>query len=247
MSRLNFLRPLLPIIGFFIILALYLRVFGPIPFNVNNLNTNKTDSFGVSGVGEVTQTPDQAILSIGVQSQGTTVKATQDSLNSSINSVTQAIKKQGITDQDIQTQNYTLNPSYDFGSGTQKITGYQANSTLKIKIHDLSKVNTIIDTATSSGANQVGNVSFEISDPSKLENEARDLAVAEAKLRAQTAAKAAGFQLGRLISYSENFGDNRNQPMPMIQNAVAKTDLATEIQPGTNTIKVEVFLNYEIN
>lgn len=244
MSRQTLLQALLTPLIIFILLFAFLRIFGPIPFNVNNLNTNKTDSFEVSGIGEVDQKPDTAVISLGVQTQGTSVKTAQDSLNTSINSVTSAIKKQGIQDADIQTQNYSINPNYDFNSGTQKITGYTANTTLKIKVRDLSKINSVVDAATANGANQVGEIIFTVNDPTKFENQARDKAILEAKTRAETAARAVGFRLGRIISYSEDFGD-KDQPIPMIQNAV-KADTTTQIQPGSTTIRVEVFLNYEI-
>lgn len=238
--------PLTTLLVFFILLFVYTKLAGPIPFSVSSVTTTKSDSFQVSGEGEVNAKPDLATISLGVQASGPTVKAAQDSLNTSINAVSAAIKKLGIEDKDIQTQNYNVNPNYDFQSTPQKITGYQANTNLTVKIRQLDKVNSAIDTATTAGANQIGGVNFEVSDKTKLENEARQQAVSAAKAKAEQAAKIAGFRLGRLVNYSENFGD-QIRPVPLAQNlTVSSKDTATNIEPGSSTIHLSVTLSYEI-
>lgn len=230
-------------------LGLYTKLVGPIPFFVNSVNTNKSDSFVVSGEGEVSQAPDTAEVSLGVQSQGNTVQVAQDALNKSINAVTAAVKQQGVAEADIQTQNYSVNPNYDYNGGAQKITGYQAGSNLRIKVKDISKVNAVIDAGTAAGANQVGGVNFTVADPTALESQARDKAIANAKQRAEAAAKAAGFRLGRMVNYSES----TNRPggpelYAMGSSANLKTDAVapTQVQPGSSTVSITVNLSYEI-
>lgn len=238
-----FLQTTLPFITFFVLLAIFLKITGPLPFTVTS--TNKNDGFSISGTGEASGIPDQALLTVGVQTQGPTVKNTQDSLNSSINQVIDSLKKQGINQNDIQTQSYNLNPIYQIQPGNQKISSYQANSTLIIKINDISKVNSIIDSATISGANQIANIEFSLKDPTKIQNLARQKAVDQAKSRAEAAAKTANFHLGRLINYSENINDST--PTPMLQDVMqTKSTNTTELQPGANTTHIEVTLTYDI-
>lgn len=245
MSRQALLQALISPLIIFILLFLFLKLFSPLPLNINSITTSKSDSFSVSGKGEVASPPDTALISLGVTATGPTVKASQDSLNTSINKVTDAVKTAGISTTDIQTQNYNLNPNYDFGSG-QKITGYSASSNLQVKVRDLSRVNTVLDAATSSGANQVGGIIFTIDNPIKFQDKARDKAITQAKNRAEAAAKAAGFQLGRIVNYSENLNGSP-VPIPMMaRDIMAKTATSTELQPGSNTISVEVFLSYDI-
>jgi uncharacterized protein YggE len=236
------------ILVFFILLFAYTKLAGPLPFSVTSTTTTKSDSFTVTGEGKATFLPDIAVVSAGVTAQGASVQQVQKELNTKINAVSEAVKKLGVDGKDIQTTNYSINPSYDYTNGTQKITGFQANTTLTIKIRTLDKTNSVIDTATANGANQIGGISFDVDDKTKAEDEARGKAVAEAKKKAAIAAKTAGFTLGKIINYSEGFG---GYPQPI--RMYAKTDAAgtgvpetTQVEPGSGEVTIQVSLSYEL-
>lgn len=239
----------MPVIGItmlFTLLFVYTKIAGPIPFSVNSVTTVKSDAFQVTGEGKVSAPPDIAMVTVGIQANGTTVKAAQDQINATINKISAAIKELGIEAKDIQTQNYNINPDYDFTSGTQRIRGYTANTNLSIKVRQIDNANSVIDAATANGANQVGGISFDIDDKTKLENEAREKAVVDAKSKAENAAKIAGFRLGRIVNYSENFGGFPD-PFPLRTTMQEVTDSAsTLIEPGSSEITVNVTLSFEI-
>jgi uncharacterized protein YggE len=233
--------------AFFILFFVYTKIAGPIPFSVNSVTTNKSDTFSVNGIGKTVVKPDMAVVSVGIQANGSTVKQAQDQINSTINKVSINVKNLGIETQDIQTVNYNINPSIDYNNGSQRITGFQANTNLSIKVRDIDKVNSVIDAATLNGANQVGNITFGLSDRTKAEDEARQKAVAEAKKKAEDAARIAGFNLGRIINYSENFGGS---PQPIMMDSKAIGGLGagtpTNVESGSAEIQVGVTLSYEI-
>jgi len=237
---------LVSLIGFFVLLFVYTKLAGPIPFAVTSITTQKTDSFAVTGEGKVNVSPDLAVVTVGVQEQGATVKQVQTALNSKINLVSAAIKKLGIEAKDVQTSNYNIRPNYDWQAGKQRINGYTASSNLTIKVREIEKANSVIDAATVSGANQVGNLAFEVDDKTAAENEARQKAVSEAKKKAENAAKMAGFKLGKIINYSENFApESRLYPL-MAGGGTAEATVPTQLEAGTNEITVQVTLSYEI-
>jgi uncharacterized protein YggE len=236
------------IVLFFILLFAYTKLAGPIPFSLYNVVTQKTDTFTVSGEGKVTMVPDIAVVHVGVTSQGSTVTRVQQELNTKINAMSDAIKKLGVDEKDIKTSYYNISPVYDYSSDTQRITGYQANSNLTIKVRKIDNANAVIDAATAQGANQVGGISFDVDDKTKAENQAREAAVADAKSKAEAAAKAAGFTLGRVINYSEGGGAG---PRPLMYDAAEKLSVSgggvpTEVEPGSSEITVNVMLSYEI-
>lgn len=237
------LSPFLPILAFFIILFVYIQLAGPIPFSVNSVTTTKSDAFTVSGEGIVAAKPDTAFLNVGVTQTAPTVKAVQDQLNSAANKVSEAVKNLGVKAEDIQTTNYSVNPNYDFREVTQRIIGYTASTNLKIKVREIDKINEVIDAATASGANQVGGVSFEVSDKDQVENKAREEAVRKAKKKAEDAAKIAGFKLGKLINYSEELPSG---PIPIYAQGAAVSERETNIEPGSSEIRVTVNLTYEV-
>lgn len=244
-SRLN--SPFGWILTFFVLLFLYTKFLGPIPFSVNSVNTQKSTTFDVTGEGKVVVRPDIASLTLGIQANGSTVKVVQDQINTVISRVSTALKELGIDSKDIQTTNYNVNPDYDFTGETQKIRGYSASTNLLIKVRQIDQVNQVIDAATSNGANQVGGINFEVEDKSKAENEARQKAVQQAKNKAEDAAKIAGFRLGKIVNYSENFG-GFGGPMPLMRTMDAKgaEQVPTQIEPGSTDVTVVVTLSFDI-
>ncbi len=236
---------LIPILFFFVCLFIYTKLAGPIPFSVNSVTTNKSDTFTVTGEGTSVAKPDVVVLTVGVSANGPTVKAAQDQINSFINKITEAIKKLGISPEDIKTTNYSINPNIDYSEGNQRITGYSASTNLIIKVKEIDKVNSVIDSATANGANQVGGINFEVSDKTKAQNEAREMAVRQAKEKAEDAARIAGFRLGRIINYSEELPLVRG-PMPLYAQGAAEVQDKTQVQPGSSEIKVTITLSYEI-
>lgn len=242
----SILIPVLTILIFFITLFLYTKLAGPIPFSVDSVVTNKSDIFTVTGEGKSSQKPDLATVRAGVTVTGPTVKMVQNEMNQSIDKVTEALKLLGIKSEDIQTENYSIYPNYDYQSGSQKITGYSANTTISIKVRDIENVNSVIDTASSNGANQISGVTFEIADKANAENEARQKAVEDAKIKAEAAARIAGFNLGRIINYSESFNPPMGMPYPAMERSALSVDQKTQVEPGTQDITIQVYLSYEI-
>ncbi|TSC86641.1 MAG: hypothetical protein G01um10147_853 [Microgenomates group bacterium Gr01-1014_7] len=242
----RFTLPLAWILTFFVLLFIYTKFLGPIPFSVNSVTTTKSTTFDVTGEGKVIVKPDVAMVNVGVRTQSQTVDEAQTQMDSSINKVPQALKDLGVDPKDIQTTNYNINPDYDFSKGSQKIKGYTASTTLSVKVRSIDKVNSIIDAATANGANEVSGVSFDIDDKTKAQNEAREKAVAEAKKKAEEASKIAGFKLGKIINYSENFGEGPGPISLRAIGALGAEDTKTQVELGSSEITVTVTLSYEI-
>lgn len=243
--RLN--TPFAWILTFFVLLFVYTKFVGPIPFSVNSVSTQKSTTFDVTGEGKVTVKPDVASVTVGIQAKGASVKLAQDQINTTINNVSEAVKNLGVDSKDIQTTNYNINPEYDYTAG-QKIKGYTASTNLQIKVRQVDKVNEVIDNATANGANQVGGIFFDVDDKTKAENEAREKAVEDAKKKAENAAKIAGFRLGRIVNYSENFG-GRFDVIPMARTLDLKStsEASTQVESGSTDITVVVTLSYDLS
>lgn len=242
----KFVSPLVWLLSFFVLLFVYTKLVGPIPFSVSSVTTQKSTTFDVSGEGKVTAKPDTASVTAGIQAQAPTVKGAQDQINSVINKLTEALKQSGIDSKDIQTTNYNIYPTYDYTGGTQRITGYTASTNILVKVRNLDNINQVIDTATENGANQISGVNFEVEDKVKLESEARQKAVDAARKKAEEAARIAGFKLGRIINYSENFQGFPPRPIMQAAEVSKATGAATEIEPGSSEVTVNVTLSFEI-
>ncbi len=235
------------VIVFFLCLFAFVKLVGPIPLSISSVTTTKTDTFSVSGEGKVTMIPDIAVVNAGVTTQGPTVSQVQQQLNTKMNAISDAVKRLGVDSKDIRTTNYAISPTYDYRNPVQKITGYQATATVTIKVRHIDTANSVIDAVTANGANQVGGISFDVDDKTKSENQARELAVSDAKSKAEAAARAAGFHLGRVINYSEGGGA---APRPVMYDSAlpaAGGGAPTKVEPGSSELTVTVNLSYEIN
>lgn len=239
------------VIIFFVLLFVFAK-WGP-AINFSTTTQSKGEPFVVTGEGKVFVTPDTAIVTVGIQETGTSLIRIQESVNKKSQALVDALKSMGINKEDIKTVSYNLYPQYDYTtSTTNRITGYQISTNYQVKVKDFDKVNEVLTTATGVGANAIGSVSFEVNDETEKEklNEARELAVKEAKAKADGLSKAAGISLGKIVNISEsqNAGD-QIRPLYGMGGApdVATKEIAVaDIEPGQTEIQVTVSLSFEV-
>jgi uncharacterized protein YggE len=202
----------------------------------------------VSGTGEVTATPDVAILTLGVEAQETTVKAAQSEASSAMNAVVDALKTNGVADKDIQTQWYSISPvtKWDDKTNEQITTGYSVTNMVTAKIRDITKAGTIIDAVTDAGGNltRINGISFTVNDPTAYNNQAREKAMQDANAKAEQMATLAGITLGKPTYISES---SSYIPTPYYLKDYAEGGSAsTPISPGELDITLTVQVGYAI-
>ena len=210
--------------------------------NLQNLPSD--ERFKVTGEGSVFITPDVAKIQIGISQQGPTVKLVQDAANTVINKLTDDLKKMEIKKEEIKTINYSIYPNYDYSQGRTKVANYSANITLEIKVKKLDLINQVIDTAMVAGANTITSLVFDVENREKAEDQARELAITDAKEKAEKLAAAAGIRLGRILSVQESLPPT--PPIPFAGQAVVERETQTQVQPGQSEIKSQVTLTFEI-
>lgn len=234
------------LLAVFILTFVFIR-FGP-GLSLNSVVSQKQTIFSASGTGKVTVVPDEAHISAGVTVNKSSVKEAQTEANTVINRVSVSVKGLGVAEKDIQTSNYSIYPQYDYQSGRNRVTGYTVSVNLTIVVRDLEKINSVIDSATANGANQVGGITLTVNEDKRktLEKEARQKAVDEARIKAQELAELSGMTLGRVVDIQEN---SPQVPRPFVYDAVAlKAEGVggdTQIQAGSTDITSTITLYYE--
>lgn len=241
--------PTLTVLISLILFFLFVKLFGPIPFSVNSIVTNKADLFTVEGTGEASGVPNTAQFSVGVMKTGATVTATQDEVNTAANKIVTELKKLGIDQKDIKTSDYSVNPNIDYNSGKQTTTGYTVSAMINVSLKDASKANKALDTATANGATTINGVSFVLSDEDKikLEDMAREEAIRKAKEQAQKISQQAGIRLGRIVNVYVNpsSGPIIYDKMGLGGGVPREASVPTQLQPGENKVTITVSLSYE--
>lgn len=230
-------------------ITLLSKYTGPFPLSITQTTTQKQSTFDVTGQSKVTTIPDKAMVNMGITVNEPTVKQVQDKANTIINNINAELGKLGIEKKDIKTDNYNLYPNYDYREG-QKITGYNVNANLTVSVTDFSKLNQAIDAATKVGANQIGGISFTLSDEKKkeVENQARKEAIDDAKAKAETLSKLAGMRLGKIVNVAEQPSYNGGREiMPMMAKAQDGMGggAPTNVEPGSTSYNYSVTISYE--
>ena len=202
-------------------------------------------AISVTGEAQISVAPDIAFVDAGVATDAKTAREASEANNNAMTKVFAALKAANIDARDIQTSRLSLQPQYAPNrSGPSPVVGYRASNRVTVRIHDVSKVAGVIDTLVGAGANDIGNVAFEVSQASKLLDEARAQAVTDARRKAEIYARAAGVTLGAPLSISE--GGDVPQPMFRAKAVGGMPASPTPIAQGEETLSISVSVTWAI-
>lgn len=211
----------------------------------------------VSGSGEARVAPDLATVRLGVIAQAPTARAAQEQVSRTAGAVLEAIRKLGIKDEDIQTSGLSLSPLYsqprpgtEEESRAPRITGYQANNSVTIRVEDLTKVGPVIDAGLGAGANTLDGVEFGLRNDEVARSQALADAAVKARAKAQTLASALGLRLGNVLEVAEGGVSVLPQPYPRYGRAMAELSMAaadTPVSAGQVGVQASVTIRYRIS
>jgi uncharacterized protein YggE len=203
-------------------------------------------TIAMSGHGEVKAAPDQAQVTAGVSSNAPTAAAALAANTTRMRAVFAALTRLGIPDKNIQTVNFSVSPQYTNGGDNQppRLTGYQVNNEVSVRLDDVARLGIVLDALVTSGANQMNGISFSIKDTATMLGRARGQAVADARARAETYARAAGVSLGPIQSISESGNDT---PRPMYKAAMMSASRAVPVAAGEESVAADVSIIWEIH
>lgn len=202
----------------------------------------------VSGSGTAIGEPDLAVLSLGVEAEAATVSEARAQAAEAMNAMLAALKDGGVDEDDLQTTSFSVQPRSNRIDGRLQITGFLVRNMLTAKIRTIDDTGQLIDTAVEAGGDlaRVENLRFTIDDPTILEDEARQDAMAKAKRKAETLAQAGGVTLGSPRTITESGGP----VTPDFGLSEATLEFADEsvtpIELGELEVRVTVFVVYDL-
>lgn len=204
----------------------------------------------VTGVGEVAVAPDMATVTLTILRQGETAREAMDAANEATRAVVAALKEEGIADRDLQTSGLSVQPDYVYPQPTgpaepPRISSYRVLNTITARLRDLTKVGAVIDRAVTLGVNQGGDILFGNADPKPVLEQARKLAVEDARARAEVLAGAAGARLGNLVEIVEGAGGEPPRPVGAQMMRMEAAD-SVPVQAGENSYRVQVQVTWGI-
>ena len=204
-------------------------------------------SITVVGIGKVTGQPDIARVTVGIETQAPSLQTAVDDNKAKMTVLLETLKKLGLADKDIRTSNYSVYTERATAPtpGTEISTDqmiYHVTNQVDVTVRDVNQIGAVLDKAVAAGANNIYGVNFSVADTAKLEAEAREKAVADAKARAEELAQLNGVQLGEVLTISEVVGGSA---YPMYRDAVGMGG-GTPVQPGELEMSLSIQITYAV-
>lgn len=200
----------------------------------------------VSGRGDVRGEPDTGYFTVGVETTRETVAEAREEAAHIANRIIESLRRNGVASDDVRTTSFAIYPQYDYRSGDQpRIIGYTVTNMVEVKVRDLDAFGTLIDDAVEAGGDdvRVQGIRFDLEDREALIRQARELAMHDARTKAEQLATLGGVRLGAPLSIAEQ---TTASPPPFFGERVAD-DAGTPIEPGLTSIVVTVSVRYGID
>ena len=199
----------------------------------------------VTGTGEVLIPADTAVVSLGVSAADKDVRTAQGMANEAIAAIRSALIEGGIAEEDINTDYINIYAMYDYGSGSEQITGYNANSTLAIRVKDIDRVGEVIDLAFGAGANTLNGINFSATYTTVAKEKAMRLAVADAQAKADVLADAAGLQIRGIEDIAEQNTYSYDKGVVNNFDVVEASAAGTVVQAAKLTVSSSIVIAFK--
>ena len=221
-----------------------------VPENIRVNLSSQQEGIWVTGQGKVAAAPDVASLRLGIEAQNTSVASAQTQAQTAMDNVMKALRDGGVAEKDIQTSQFSIHKvtRWDNNTGKEVLIGYRVTNIVTAKIRNIETTGAVVDAVTVAGGDlvRIDSIGFSVDDPTEFQEEARALAVAEAKEKAGQMAGLAGVKLGKPTYMTESF----YVPSPVYRGdmleAVAAPAAETPISPGELEISITVNMAFGI-
>ena len=208
--------------------------------------TVPTPTISVSGTGKLSVKPNLATINFGMFTHADTAAAAQSENDAAIAKITAALKAAGIKEEDIQTAVYNLQPHYTWDKENAKnvLDGYDMSHNLNVIVRTIGDAGKIVSLIAENGANTVNGISFGVDDATLEQTKlaAIDLAMANARAKAEAVAKAIGktVQSVQTVTLNENYYN----PYQGAYKLDAAGSSAAPVEAGSLSIEIDVSVVY---
>ncbi len=217
-------------------------------------------TINVEGSAEVVVVPDIATFNFSVEAEAEDATAAQEQSANAINDIMTYFEEQGIAETDIKTTGYNVFERYTWTECTPFVPcnreriadGYTATQQITVKVRETDNAGALIGGVGERGATNVSGLQFTVDDRDALEEEARLMAIADAKEKAKRRAKELDARLGDVLNVNDGSGGFYPEPMMArmeMETAEFSMDsaaVAPKIAVGENTIRANVTITYEL-
>ncbi len=209
-------------------------------------STEELGTLVVTGSAEISATPNEATIIVGVTALEKTAAEAQERIAADMTKVQQVLNRLAVPERHIQTRNFQVGAEYEYVDGKRNLVGYRASHDLYIKLTDLAAMGKVLDAVVASGATEIRNIQFGLDDDGELLTEALTAAVHDARAKADALAAGAGVRIVRVARITDRSSGGPVIPVERSANfmALAK-DVSTSIAVGEIIVSAYVEVEFE--
>lgn len=198
----------------------------------------------VSGEGKIQIAPDQASISISIETKGNNAVDVKKENDTKMDAVLKYIKSMNLPKEDYQTQQVSLQPNYDY---EKKKHNYMATQTLEILMKDLSKYDVLMEGLVNAGVNRIDNVQFKSSKLSQIQSDCRKLAIKNAQSKAEDFVLVLGQKVGNALTITDNSQGYSPQPIMYAMKSMAMDSIGGAPQETLAAGNIEIIVNVSVS
>lgn len=215
----------------------------------------------VNGLAERKVVPDEAHMTVNLSATEKKLAAAKSAHDAKLKKLLSLTKDAGIPEKHVRTQHSNVQPIYSYkndtnGRNTRYFDGYRVQTNLDITVADTEKLGDLMEAVMGAGFEkntneewgQLVNVYYTLSKPEKIRDEMLTEAIANAKVKAERMASAAGSSIGRVYAITEGGAPQFHPPMPMMAMKMAGgvADAAMAPPAGEQEVNASVTVSYEL-
>ncbi len=193
--------------------------------------------------------PDTAQMTFSVKTTAKTVEAASAENKLLAGKIISSVKsKLDLAKGDtIKTSDFSVYPQYSYPKdGKPVLVGYEVQNSINVKTKKVSSVGNLIDAAIKSGANQLNNLSFSLSDEKTSCDDLYAGVVKDAQSQAYVISKALNTSIAGIKGINANCSienPNRMYGAVMMKGAAESSSVSTPVEAGK--IKVNATITAE--
>jgi len=195
----------------------------------------------VVGEASIETTPTLVNISVSIEGEGKDAKLLRQENGEKLARVIQAINKEEVPMKNFQTDYVSLYKNYDYNTKTYQ---YRISQSVKIKLDNLAKYDTLMDALFEAGVNQINSVTFGIEDSAraKLQQEARIAAIDDARKKALLYATSLDQNIGKALTIRET--SLRDTPASVMIRGAAPSN--TTLALGSISVNSQIIVTFEL-
>lgn len=197
----------------------------------------------VTGSGNVQGTPDEVSFDIGIQTTAASATAALRENDAKVAQLEASLAHHGVLASGMQTSSLDV---WDNTNSSGAVTGFTVSDSLQVQMKGIDAAGPAIDAAADVAGNgiQLSDISFSISNESRLLAKARAAAMLNARTKAGEDAAGAGLALGPVVKVVDL---GTSSPPPIYPGVFAEAASAPlKLEAGRQPVSVQVQVVYKL-